>query len=386
MRRLRIGWWLLAGLFALLAFCVLFLVSRRPPFRVAVLVNLSGPGGKAGRYIRDGILYAMEEESRGCPVKFVPVVKDYDETDEKLKECIDELLEEGVWVALGPVTSRASRVAVSHLREKGWGLMLLTAYAATTELSGKKDLFIRTSVDNALFVKALERWMEKSGVKRLFVVVDEVNPDFAVDIYRNIEKDAHGALRLEDLEAVSFNSKKEMDFDRIVERVLKASPDAVLLITRSRETAILAKKLRDKGYKKYLVGTIWTQTPDLIRWGGDAVEGFVVISFVSPSYNTPVFERLSRGFKKRMGYPLNARAIRAVELVQVLCSAVKRVYASGGRLSLETLASSILGHCFNGTVMGRVCIDENGDAVRPVFESVVERGRFVKKGVLIGNP
>jgi len=87
-----------------------------------------------------------------------------------------------------------------------------------------------------------------------------------------------------------------------------------------------------------------------------------------------------------MGYPLNARAIRAVELVQVLCSAVKRVYASGGRLSLETLASSILGHCFNGTVMGRVCIDENGDAVRPVFESVVERGRFVKKGVLIGNP
>ncbi len=246
---------------------VLFLVyryeTRKIRIPIALLINLTGPGGKAGRYIRDGAIFAAEHlRPDNCPIQPQLLLADYDESDQKLKETISRLYREGVHIFLGPVTSHASVVAVNYSHQKNLNVVFITPYAATSKLTGKKDNFIRTSVDNIRFSKAFIKWAKKNGLHKVAVVADTINCEFSIDIYKNINR-----LLGKNLPLVAFNSKEKFNPTLIATHLLSSKPDVILIVAKSRETAIICQKLRSMGYRGRFVATIWAQTPELIKWG-----------------------------------------------------------------------------------------------------------------------
>ncbi len=360
----------------LIAFTTAFCVFEKRVVKVGLLVNLSGRGGKAGFYIRDGVVYAIGRFSRSLPFKVKLEVKDYAGSRDVMKRKIDEFAREGVPVVIGPVTSSFSVAAVDYLKKTGFKILLITPYTATTELSGKKDLFVRTSPDNRLFAKAFWLWCRENDVKTIYLVVDFVNKDFTIDIYRNII-DTFG--KSVNIRHIFFNSAKDTGFLDRASEIASSRPDAVLLLTRGRETAFFTQKLRMLGYGGRIVATIWAQTPDTIKWAGGYGDGLEFISFVRPKYTSRSYLKVAEDFQEKMGYPLNARSVRAVEAVQVLFEALKDAEESCG-ITPGCVLRNLVGRKFYNTVMGSVTIDGFGDAKRRIYLMKAEGGRlrFVK--------
>ena len=349
-------------------------VRKASEIKIGLLVNLSGPGGKAGRYIRDGFLFETER----CRLRLNPLVGDYDESDETLKKRIDELYEQGVRIFLGPVTSHSTRVAVKYAEETGKDLVIISPYSATTKLSQREDVFIRTCIDNNYFTKALIRWLKRNGIKSLFAIADTINPEFTLDILDRVLKTA--PRNQIEVAWITINSKRELKLKEIVE---KASPyQAILLLTRTRESAIIAQKLRSAGYTGRFVATVWSQIPELIEWGGKAVEGLTIISFVKPKYSSSKFKTYDKIFRQKAGYPLNARAVRAIEATEILCSTLEELNKRGE----NPTPANVLKHLTNRgyrTIMDSVFIDRYGDAFRPVYEISIEGGAFKLTGAIL---
>ncbi len=363
-------WSILVLIFLFLASFLLLrhYYRKRKTVSIGLLVNLSGPGGKAGRYIRDGFLFAIGMQKRlklKCPLEFRVFIGDYDESDDLLKRKIDELYKKGVKIFVGPVTSHSSYIALSHAEKTGKNLLLITPYTATTKLSGRKDCFVRTSPDNHLFVKALHNWLQKKGIRSLAVVMDISNPEFVFDIYRALEKEG---LKPYPFKVNSKNFKVPLE---LLEFLKNEKVPVVLFLTKTRETVLLAQKLRDEGYRGSFVATVWAQTPELVKWGGSAVEGLTIISFVKPRYNNPIYRLYDATFYKLSGYHLNARAVRTVEVVQVLCKALREARSGDPKKVL----TSLVGKHYD-TIMGRLFINEYGDAERPFYEIRVGSGEF----------
>ena len=333
---------------------------------VALLVNLSGPGGKAGRYIRDGFLFAIGmQKTLKCPLEFKIFIGDYDESDELLRKKIDELYEKGVRIFIGPVTSHSSYIALSHIERTHKNLLLLTPYTTTTKLSDRDDCFVRTSADNRLFVKALCNWLREKGANSLAIVMDVSNPEFVFDIYGALKKEG---IKLHPFKVSSKNFSIPLE---LLEFLKSKKVPVVLFLTKTRETVLLAQKLRNEGYKGSFVATVWAQTPELIKWGGDAVEGLTIISFVKPRYNNPIYKLYDSSFYKLSGYHLNSRAVRTVEVVQVLCKALREARSKEPQ---KVLASLVNKH-YN-TIMGELFINRYGDAERPFYEIKIGNGEF----------
>ena len=379
----RLAFWLVSASAVVLFLVAYFLFLKKPPFKIGVLVNLSGAGGKAGTYIRDGVLFQIAKvRKKGCKLNLTPVVVDYDEDDEKLKESLDKLYSEGIWLVLGPITSHASVVAVGYAERTGKKMVFVSPYTATTKLSGRKDGFVRTCIDNRMYVKALAAWMNQESFERVYVVVDMINPDFTMDIFLQLKKLA--SSKGFSVDAYMFNSKSRFDPHDIAGKALSFSPDVVLLLTRSRESAFITQALRLKGFQGEIVGTIWTQTPDYIRWSGRFGQNAKIISFVKPSYNNTEYEDIALEFSERMGYRLNARAVRAIEATQILCKTLKGMVASGKDINYENFIASIVDREFH-TVMDGLYIDGYGDAKRPVFLLKVDSGRFLVERILLNE-
>ncbi len=87
-------------------------------------------------------------------------------------------------------------------------------------------------------------------------------------------------------------------------------------------------------------------------------------------------------FEREMGYKLNAKSIRPIEAMQVLCSGLRNLHIHGEKIIPHNIISSLTKHTFH-TIMGTMYIDEFGDTQRPMYEIVIEKGRYVNRGDIL---
>ncbi len=360
----------------LLLFSVFFTLSchKEPPaIEIGMAINLSGRGGLAGEYIRDGAQLAIREINekggiQGRPLRLI--VKDDQNTQQGIYRADSALIANGVKVIMGHSTSQNTVTAYSFLMDKD--VLLISPYAATTQLSGKDDLFLRTCVDNIHYGKALAVRLKRDRIKKIALLLDISNDAFVTDYAHQIKTFFPG-----DIHSVSFNSKQQNNWDTIISKLLSGAPEAIMLLTEVNMTGLAAQKLRHRGYKGKLFGSLWCQTPDLIRLGGKAVEGFTIISFINPQSDDAKLKTFTEQFRHLFNRPASARSIRSYELMHVLAQALQ---------SCQTFdAKEIKEKLINGqykTVMGTLRFDKNGDVVRPIYEIQIKNGQYKTVGIL----
>lgn len=142
-------------------------------------------------------------------------------------------------------------------------------------------------------------------------------------------------------------------------------------------TGIAAQKLRKRGFTGPLLATLWAQTPDLPRYGGEAVEGLSLVTYIDPDNDRPEFLRFSELMQQRLNEPANARSTRAYEAVTILAQALR----DSPELTVGHLKAQLIAGSFD-TLMGSVRFDRYGDVIRPIFEVQVRDGRLMRVGRL----
>jgi branched-chain amino acid transport system substrate-binding protein len=363
--------------FALLGLCLFLSAcsSDSGPIKIGLAVNLSGPSGHAGAFIREGALLAVRDINEaggiiGRPLELL--VRDDRNLSDKVLAVDKELIDAGVIAIIGHISSQNTLTANTLINEND-STLLITAYTAATALSGKDDLFFRTSVDNVQYGKVLARLLLEQGVKRSSVAMDLSNSSFVKDYVRQAERQFTGNMH-----QVHINSRKQVDWDSAVAALLANDPQAIVLLTRVNGTAILAQKLRAKGFDGALIASIWAQAPGLMELGSTAVEGMQIITFIDPHYSNEQYTRLAERMQKIFHVPLNARSIRSYEVVQILAAALRRCSSEP---TAQELKQELLDLEFTGP-MGKLRFDRFGDISRPIYLLTVENGRFMKSKVM----
>lgn len=134
--------------------------------------------------------------------------------------------------------------------------------------------------------------------------------------------------------------------------------------------AIQAKKL---GVNLQLLGSDAAFSPDLIKLGGDAVEGMVLYAvFSAEAPNSAAGAQFVKDYNSKYGVDPTSWAALGYDGILTIDAAVE----AGGGASREAIQAGLAKVDFDG-VTGHISIDENGDRAGKVFFLVVENGAFV---------
>jgi branched-chain amino acid transport system substrate-binding protein len=343
----------------------------KPPIKIGLSVNLSGRGGAAGEHIRDGALLAVDEINeaggiRGRPIKLL--VRDDQNSTQGIKRADQSLLNEGVVAIIGH--SYSSNTVKAFPLVTSNNTLLITAYSATTILSRKDDLFLRTSVDCALYGRKMAALLKKYSITSIAVLMDMTNSAFVEDFLKYLKKNFTGKLI-----QVSFNSRKNADWQKLTASLLDSQSQAVVFLTEASMTGIGLQKLTNRHYQGRYFATLWTQTPELFRIAGPAAQGLSIITFIDPGNQRPGYQAFDRKMKKKFHKPATARSARAHEIITVLADAMARC----PQINALELKKALLTGEYE-SIMGHLKFNSFGDVVRPVYEVKVQDGKFVYNG------
>jgi branched-chain amino acid transport system substrate-binding protein len=346
--------------------------SKKEPIKIGLAVNLSGMGGTAGEYIREGAMIAAKEINEkggihGHPISLI--IKDDENTDHGIIRADKELIAQGTPVIIGHTHSESTLKAYPYVTSRN--TLLFTSYTATSRLTGKDDLFFRTSVDTVSYGRALSALLSKRQLKRVCFLLDMSNPSFTLEYVEQTGKYFNGNAY-----SVEFNSRKETDWGTIIRELMEPNPEAIVLLTEVTMTGVSAQKLRSIGFKGDLIATLWAQTSDLMRYGGEAVEGMTIITFIKPRYDTDKYKSFAGKIKKNFHHPVTARAVRAYEAVYMISEALKRC----STFTAAEIKKNLLGLPEINYIMGPVRFDAFGDVIRPIYEVRIKDAEFYNAG------
>ena len=346
--------------------------SKKEPIKIGLSVNLSGRGGTAGEYIREGAMIAAEEINKkggihGRPISLI--IKDDENTDDGIIRADKELIAQGAPVIIGHTYSETTLKAYPYVTSHD--TLLFTSYTATSRLTGKDDLFLRTSVDTVSYGRALSALLTKRQLKRVCFLVDMSNPSFTLEYVEQTGKHFSGNTH-----SVPFNSQEETNWGIVIRELMEPNPEVIVLLTEVTMTGVSAQKLRSRGFKGDLIATLWAQTSDLMRYGGKAVEGMTIITFIKPRYNNAQYKAFARKIEENFHHPVTARAVRAYEAVYMISEALKRCSVF---TSIE-IKRNLLRLPEEDYIMGPVRFDAFGDVIRPIYEVRIKDSEFFDAG------
>ncbi|MEW6500287.1 MAG: ABC transporter substrate-binding protein [Thermodesulfobacteriota bacterium] len=346
--------------------------GAQEPIRLGLAINLSGQGGEAGEHIRAGSLLAVEEINarggiNGRPLQLL--VEDDGNTEAGVVAADNRLIDAGVVAIIGHSFSANTLVAYPVVMARK--TLLFTSFTATTELSDRDDLFCRTSVDNKLYGQALASLLTARGIGSAAFLIDMSNASFGEDLLAQTRLHYHGAVT-----AVRIDSKQGVDWETARARLMADGPQAVVMLTEVAATGIGAQKIRAGGYQGELIATLWAQTPELWQYGGSAVDGMTILTFIEAKNSRLAYQAFASALRKRFNRPATARSVRAYEAVEILAAALRRCAANP---TAEELKRQLVGARFD-TVMGGVAFNASCDVVRPVYEVRVRGQEFVTVG------
>jgi branched-chain amino acid transport system substrate-binding protein len=155
--------------------------------------------------------------------------------------------------------------------------------------------------------------------------------------------------------------------------MLKAKPDALLLVSAAMDTAMIAQQVRKLGSSVPLFTAEWAFTSDVINFGGTAVEGLQSFVTYNPASQAKPHLQFLADFEKRFGYKPSFAAVLAYEASNYLFDGlVHNPRREGLKQALGSIGS------FQG-LQGQVSINRFGDPERGTFLALIHNGQFVTR-------
>lgn len=363
----------------LLISSIIFLMSltscdqQKDPIKIGMAINLSGRGGEAGEHIRDGALLAIKNINTSGGINGRPLqllIRDDQNTDAGIRKADKSLINEGVVAIIGHSTSSNTIKALPFVTSHN--TILITAYSASTQLTGQDDLFFRTGVDCSLFARKMNTLLQQKKIRSVVFLKDMANAAFVQDYTTYVKNNFTGSVT-----EVEFDSRETSDWNRITSEILQPDPDAVIFLTEASMTSIALQKITTAGYIGFRIATLWTQTPGLIQHADKSAEGLSIVTYIAPDNTRPEYLAFAKDLEGNFHKKATARSTRAYEIVMILADALKRSDTHTGK----ELKKALLAGEYN-TLMGHVTFDQFGDVIRPVYEIIVKEKKFYNNGEL----
>ncbi|GAA5184694.1 ABC transporter substrate-binding protein [Niveibacterium umoris] len=338
----------------------------RSPYRIGFLGSLTGKYAYLGEGGRNGFLLALEEINAAGGVdgrRIEAVIRDDQHNDAKAADATRELLAQQVRAVVGPMTSAMAKAVIPVLT--GTDVPLISPTATSSELEGKDDpLFRILSSDPEYALQLAGYAWQTLGVRTLAIAFEEANRSYSESLANAFRK------AFEDLggKVVLITPLDAKDATSTSERLLAASPEAILMISNPVDTARISQVVRSRNEKVRLLGD--TAEERVIQLGGAAVEGLVATQTFDRDDPSPRYAAFVAAYEQRFKTKPGFEAIASYDATRVTLEGLAH------RESGESLKAAIVRVARFAGVQGEIRFDRFGDAHRKAVIVRVENGQF----------
>ena len=344
--------------------------QEQRPLKVGFIGGLTGRVAGLGVAGRDGVLMAVEEINRAGGIKGRPIeviARDDQQDAEVARQAVKELIAADVVAIIGPMTS-AVAVAIQPIvnREQ---IVMISPTVTSNQFNEQDDWFFRTTMPLRTNAEKLAKYVSDQRIRTIAVSVDMANAAYTEDWLASFRKpfEAGGG---QVVHVERYRSGAEGGFLPLAERLLRADPDALLLLGGAMDTAMIAQQVRKLGSRVALFASEWACTSDVINFGGKAVEEMRSFVTYNPASQAPRHQAFLVDFEKRFGYQPSFAAVLGYEAACNLFAGLTRNAQRDGLKEALLRAGAFTG------LQGEVHINRFGDAERETFLAVIRDGRF----------
>ncbi len=348
--------------------------QERSSPKLGFTAALTGRAAGLGTTGRNGFLLAVEQANARGGIHGQPVatlVVDNQMDPETARRVATELVQNGVAAIIGPMTSQMALATVPITNQAA--IPLVAPTVSTNQLTGKDDYFFRSYYSNAQAAQLLaSRLAGTSTATRMAVIYDIGNRAYTEDwlqMFRQNLESRGGEI----VTALPFEMQQDTLFTSLVTDVVSSDPTGILILANALDTALICQQIvkQNTAIPRYATG--WSYSDDLLKFGGQAVEGLILIQSADLSSRENHFTAFKEAYEKRFREPLNFPAIHAYDATRMVLAALQRSAAG------QDLKAALIGMDDFVGLQGPLTFDAFGDLRDPkIFLARVANGEFIR--------
>lgn len=211
---------------------------------------------------------------------------------------------------------------------------------------------------------------EYMGIKSVGIIY--INNDWGVVTRDTFAKAARKIGLKVTLEQPFFEAEK--DYNAVLTKIRESNPEGIYIAAMYNEASLIARQIRKMGWDVKLFAPSSVFSDNLLKLGGDAVEGLVTNTFFALSDPDPDVQAFIKEFQKRAGRNPNLHAACAYDSTMILAEAIRK----GGFNRKNIQKALAKTKDFQG-ITGSITFTADGDVIRNYKVMIVENGQWVVK-------
>jgi branched-chain amino acid transport system substrate-binding protein len=339
--------------------------TTKEPIKIGAILPLTGVESRQGDLFRKGIMMAQEEINKngGINGRSLEIIIEDDKSDAKEAVNSYNFLKNVHNVPVILTIGSPVAMALSPLANQD--KILLFAIAAAPSYKSPDDYTFRIIPGATKEGEDMAKLVyETLGIKELAIMY--INNDYGVgtkNAFIQPYTEKGGKILVEE----AFDPQSS-DFRTNLIKIKQANPKAIYLASWGKQAGMIAKQAKELGMKnvQFLCGQA-CQNPDLIKEGGEAVEG-LIYPYTFLDNQTKFYE----DYSAKYGEPPTQIAERPYDILRMTATVIKEC----GNINRECLSQKFYESEFQGT-SSKIKFDRFGDVIEDFVLYIVKDGKFV---------
>lgn len=344
--------------------------AQSPPFRIGLILPMTGPFASTGKQIDAAVRLYMAEHGASVAGRRVEVLlKDDQGQPNQTRRIAQEFVTGDPVDVLAGFGVTPSALAVAPVATQARTPAVIMA-AATSSVVAASPYFIRTSYTLQQSASTMAEWVYKNRMRNLATLVSDYGPGLDAEKVFKERVEANGGKVVESLRVPMSNP----DFAPFLERLRERKPEAVFVFIPSGPAAALMKQYTERGLDKAgirLIGDGGVTDDDLLNDMGDAALGVVTSFHYSAAHPSATNQKFVAAFRNaNKGMRPNFMAVGGYDGMRVIYKALE---ATQGKGRGDALVAAMRGQTFESP-RGPVVIDaRSGEIIQDVYIRRVEK-------------
>jgi len=342
------------------------------PFRIGFIGSLTGKYSALSTNGRNGFILAVEEYNSSGGINGRPIemhIRDDQGDPEIALEIAMALADEGIKYIIGPFITASGTSILPIINERE--VLTISGTIMGDNLENLDDYFIKLNPSTRTFGAKIAEFLLGKGYTKLGFIADRKNDPYCTTFFDSFRSTALKALDTV-LPPINFNEREESPYSAVAGKVFEGKLDTVLICTSALDAALLSQHMKRLSPGIFLVSSPWGISEELIRNGGEAVEGlhfFMSVQYGDLSERGRDFEER---FRSRFKQDISFASIFNYEAAVILIDALR----SGPDDGPEKIKLMILDKQTHRGVQMDFGLDSEGDPIRQLILHKIDEGEF----------
>lgn len=348
----------------------LALAQAGKPFKVGLVLPMTGPFASTGKQIENGVkLYMAQNGNTVAGRKIELVIKDDTGLPDVTKRLAQDLVVTDKVDVLAGFGLTPLALATAPIATQSKTPMVIMA-AATSIITEASPYIVRTSMTLPQVTLGVAEWAPKNGIKKVVTLVTDYGPGIDAEKTFKERFTFNGGQIVDSLRVPLRNP----DYAPFLQKVRDLKPDALFVFVPAGAGTALLKQFAERGLDKAgikLIGEGSVADDEILNDMGDVALGLVTSHPYSVAHKSaanqkfvPAFMKLSNNVRP------NFFGVAAYDGMRVIYEAIR---VTKGQGSGAALVDAMKGQIFESP-RGPIFIDaQTRDIVQNVYIRRVER-------------